>query len=26
MGAEQNDRKVPVENKEFAGRPLIKFE
>ena len=26
MGAEQNDRKIPVENKEFAGRPLIKFE
>jgi len=26
MGVQQNDRKFPVENEEFIGRPLIKFE
>ena len=26
MGVEQNDRKVPIENEEFVGRPLIKYE
>jgi len=26
MGVQQNDRKFPVENEEFVGRPLIKFE